>query len=66
MAKKNLSSLDTLDILMRRLFIARYENAKDTIAELIKKYSNKAEMLLHFHPQAGNALSLIYGNHFLR
>ena len=32
--------------------------------ELATKYKDKEEIDMHFHPQAGNALSLAFGNLF--
>jgi hypothetical protein len=46
---------------MRALFVQKYANAKITLEELLKSTGNSEEAWLHFHPRAGNALSITYG-----
>lgn len=60
----NLRSLDSVDSLLKGLFVQKYNNAATTFAELSKSHKDKNVVWLHFHPQAGNALALSYGNHF--
>lgn len=61
-AASSLRSLATLETLLQHLFVSKYENAKNTLEQLTKAFPKRAEMWLHFHPQAGNPLSLSYGN----
>ena len=38
-----------------------YHTAVSKMTELKEKYKNKEEIDYHFHPQAGNALSIAFG-----
>jgi hypothetical protein len=60
-AALNLRTPQTLETLMRALFVQKYANAKATLAELLKSTGDAEEAWLHFHPRAGNALSISYG-----
>ena len=39
----------------------KYFAASSKMTELTQLFKDKEEVELHFHPQAGNALSLAYG-----
>lgn len=54
-------SLDTVEILIQDLLRNKHDNAKIVFDELSKKWKDKNEVWLHFHPQAGNSLSLTFG-----
>jgi CHAD domain-containing protein len=60
-AALTLRTPQTLEALMKALFAQKYANAKATLAELLKSTGDTEEAWLHFHPRAGNALSITYG-----
>lgn len=47
--------------LLEDLLKIKYNNAKATFDELSNRFSNKSEVWIHFHPQAGNTFSLNFG-----
>jgi hypothetical protein len=56
-----LRSLEAIEALLKDLLVVKYANAKQVFADLSKQHANKSDVWLHFHPQAGNSLSLSYG-----
>lgn len=60
-AAHDLRSPATLQALIHALFAQRYDNAKATLAQLLATQPDSDRAWLHFHPRAGNALSLAYG-----
>lgn len=47
--------------MIQDLLRQKYLAAAAKFKQLVDLYRNKEEAELHFHPQAGNALSLAYG-----
>ena len=58
---ENPRDLNNLKAMVEDLFRIKYRNAEQKMTELKERYTEKEHIWYHFHPEAGNSLSLTYG-----
>ena len=59
----DLRNVKNVELLMQDLLRLRYKGAVSKMQELKQRYGDDKEAIdMNFHPQAGNALALAFGN----